>query len=270
VVAPTDAAVVTVMLRHSGMRLPPRLVATLEVESGLNDPMAVFLTMLLVEALLAPAEFSPGHAGLAFLREMGGGLMLGVAGGAAIAWLLRRLQPGPGLAPALCLAGAFTVFGGAQIAETSGFLALYVAGIIVGREVARDTGPAAEVMLPFFEALGWLAQISLFLMLGLLVTPHDIDVLPNLALGMVLIFIARPLSCLPCLLPLGFGLRQSLFASWVGLRGAVPVYLATIPLLLGVPHSEALFNAAFVIVITSLVIQGWTIGPVAKLLKVTE
>ena len=270
VVAPTDAAVVTVMLRHAGVRLPERLVAALEVESGFNDPMAVFLTMLLVETMLAPAEFSAGHAALMFAQEMVGGAVLGVAGGAALAWLLRRLKPGSALAPALCLAGAFTLFGGAQTVGASGFLALYLAGIVVGRDVTRQAAPDAEGMVAFFEALGWLAQITLFLMLGLLVTPHEIDVLPNLVLGLALIFVARPLACLPCLMPLGFGLRQSLFASWVGLRGAVPIYLAIIPLLMGAPHSEALFNAALVIVITSLVIQGWTIGPAARLLKVAE
>ena len=186
----------------------------------------------------------------------------------------------------MCLAGAFTLFGGAQIVGASGYLALYVAGIAVrhatgGPDAAIPDAaipdapipdapiPDAGVILPFFAALGWLAQIALFLMLGLLVTPHRIDVLPNLILGLALIFVARPLSCLPCLMPLGFGLRQSLFASWVGLRGAVPIYLAIIPLLLGVADSEPLFNAAFVIVITSLVIQGWTIGPAARLLKVT-
>jgi cell volume regulation protein A len=266
IVAPTDAAAVAVMLRGAKIRLPERLLAILEVESGLNDPMAVFLTMLLVELLIHPGSMDGPHGVLLFLEEMAGGVAFGLGGGAAIRWLIRRLRPGTQLAPTLAMAAALALFGGAQLVGASGFIALYLAGAVVG----DGEGDERAATIQFFDALSWLAQIALFLMLGLLVTPHDLIVLPNLVLALVLIFVARPVACLACLLPLRVRAREAGFASWVGLRGAVPIYLAIIPVLQGVPGAAGVFGAAFVIVVASLIIQGWTIRPVARLLRVEE
>jgi cell volume regulation protein A len=264
IVAPTDAAAVTVMLRQAGLRLPERLVAVLEVESGLNDPMSVFLTTLLVEMMLAPADASLGHAALLFVEEMLGGAVFGLAGGAALLWLVRRLRPGPTITPTLAVAAALALFGGAQSLGASGFVAVYLAGVVM------RTSDSAERLATehFFEALAWLAQIALFVMLGLLVNPHELVLIPNLLLGLVLIVAGRPLASLVCLLPFRFSLRQTGFAAWVGLRGAVPIYLAIIPVLAGVPRAGAIFGSAFVMVVVSLVVQGWTVGPAARLLRV--
>ncbi len=263
--APTDAAAVTVLLRLSKAEVPSRVVAALEVESGLNDPMSVFLTVSLVELLVSPQESGVGHAAVLFAEEMGGGAILGVASGCALVWLFRWLRTERTVFPVLAVGGALAVFGGAQTLSASGFLAVYVAGIIVG----NYEHPAAEPVKRFFGALGWLAQITLFLMLGLLVTPHDLPplILSALAVSAVLILVARPVGVMACLLPFGWTLREAAFIAWVGLRGAVPIYLTIIPLLAGVKSGPTLFNIVFVAVIVSVAVQGWTIAPAARLLK---
>ena len=263
-VAPTDAAAVAVLLRRARVAVPGRVSAALELESGLNDPMAVFLTVLLVQIILAPAGVSAREAIVLFVEEMAGGAIMGIGGGYALLFLLRRVRLEASLYPVLTLAGALTLFGGAQSLGASGFLAVYLMGLVTGTN-RHLAGPSIG---HFFEALAWLAQIVLFLMLGLLVTPHRLVPLiaPTLAVAAVLILLARPLACLCCLLPCGFSLRETGFVAWVGLRGAVPIYLATIPVLAGAPHANRLFGAAFVIVITSLVVQGWTIRPAARML----
>ena len=265
VLAPTDAAAVSVLLRMSGARVPSRVHGALEVESGLNDPMSVFLTVSLVTLLTAPDGLQPGHAALLFAEEMGGGAVIGLASGTVLLWLFRRLDAEKSVFPVLAIGGALTVFGGAQSLGASGFLAVYLAGLVV-----RNYGhPARETLIRFFDALGWLAQIVLFLMLGLLVTPHTLPpvVLPALAVAAVLIVAARPLAVLACLLPLGWRLRDAAFVSWVGLRGAVPIYLTIVPLLAGVRSARTLFDVVFVVVIVSVAVQGWTIGPAARLLR---
>lgn len=265
IVVPTDAAAVAVLLRMGGVKLPERVAGVLEVESGLNDPMSVFLTILLVGWLLAPTGLSAGHTLLLFAEEMGGGAAIGIGGGFALVWALRSLKTEAGLYPVLALAGALTLFGGAQSLGASGFLAVYLAGVIVGN---RDH-QAKRGVVRFFEAFAWLAQISLFLMLGLLVTPHELPpvVVPALAVAVALMLVARPAAVLLCLLPFRYSLREAAFVSWVGLRGAVPIYLAIIPVLAGVRDAELLFGVAFIVVIVSLVAQGWTIAPAARLLR---
>jgi potassium/hydrogen antiporter len=266
--APTDAAAVTSVLRASGLKLPKRVDAMLEVESGLNDPVSVFLTLLLVEALLAGHAIDWRHAGVLFLREMIGGAVLGVGGGFAMAAVLRWVRAPESLYPTLLLAAALVLFGAAQMLESSGFLAIYLSGVIV----ANRAGGRALGVAHAFEAFGWIAQIGLFLGLGLLVTPHDLVPLAWTAVevALVLIFIARPLSAFLCLKPFGFGWGESAFIGWVGLRGGVPIYLTIIPVLAGVPHGEVGFAVAFVIVLVSLVVQGWTVGPAARLFGLTK
>ena len=265
--APTDAAAVSVLLRLSRAAVPLRVTAALEVESGLNDPMSVFLTVGLVEVLTAPESLQTRSAVLLFLKEMGGGAAIGLASGYALLLLFRRLETERSVFPAVAVGGALVIFGGAQVLGASGFLAVYLAGVVVG----NYEHSAREPVTRFFGALGWLAQVALFLMLGLLVTPHQLPplVLPALAVTAVLILVARPAGVASCLLPFRWTTREVLFASWVGLRGAVPIYLTIIPLLAGVGAGQELFNIVFVVVIVSVTVQGWTITPAAKLLRLT-
>jgi len=262
--APTDAAAVAVLLRRAGAALPERLFALLEVESGLNDPMSVFLTFLLLHIIAAPNSVGIGGAALLFLEEMAGGAVLGLAGGWLLAQALQRLRLESSLAPVLALAGGLAIFGLAQLLGASGFLAIYLAAILTG----AAPHPAKLDVEHFFEGMAWLAQIVLFLMLGLLVTPHELPpYLADAIIGAaVLIFLARPAAVFSCLLPFGFSLRETAFASWVGLRGAVPIYLSIIPALADPQRDERLFASIFILVIASLIVQGWTVGLAARLL----
>jgi NhaP-type Na+/H+ and K+/H+ antiporter len=262
--APTDAAAVAVLLRRAGAALPERLFALLEVESGLNDPMSVFLTFLLLRLIAEPGSIGAGGAVLLFLEEMVGGAALGLAGGWLPAQSLKRLPIEAPLAPVLVLTGGLAVFGLAQLIGTSGFLATYLAAVIIGATQHR----ARQDVEHFFEGMAWLAQIVLFLMLGLLVTPEDLPLyLPGAVIGAaVLIFFARPVAVFACLMPFGFNLRETAFASWVGLRGAVPIYLSIIPGLADPHRDERLFASIFILVIASLVVQGWTVGSAVRLL----
>lgn len=265
VTAPTDAAAVSVLLRQSNVSVPSRVISALEVESGLNDPMSVFLTVGLVEVLTAPGGLSPAHAGLLFVREMAGGAAIGLAGGYGLLFLFRRLSTQHSVFPVIAVGGALALFGAAQMLEASGFLAVYLAGIIVG----NFDHAGREPVVRFFGALGWIAQIALFLMLGLLVTPHELPqhILAALLVAGVLIVIARPTAVFACLLPFRWRLKESAFVAWVGLRGAVPIFLTIIPLLVGIARAHAMFNIVFVVVIVSVAVQGWTIGPAARLLR---
>jgi NhaP-type Na+/H+ and K+/H+ antiporter len=264
VLAPTDAAAVNTLLRAARVAIPHRLTATLEVESGLNDPMSVFLTVLLVEVLTATGNFTTAHGVILFLEEMLGGAIVGLGGGYALLRLLRKLPVPASIYPVLALTSVLVVFGGAQVVGASGFLAVYLMGVIVG--VKGFDSHSALVYAA--EAFAWLAQIALFLMLGLLVTPHRLVPLvwPILAITAVLVLVARPVATFGCLLPFGFSARETAFASWVGLRGAVPIYLAIIPVLSGSPDAVLLFGSTFGVVIVSLVLQGWTIPLAARIL----
>jgi NhaP-type Na+/H+ and K+/H+ antiporter len=244
--------------------LPDRVTATLELESGLNDPMSVFLTVLLVHISMTPGDFATWHAVVLFVEEMAGGAIVGVLGGYALLWMLRTLPVQASVYPVLALASELVVFGAAQIFGASGFLAVYLMGLILG---VNQFEKHREVVYAW-EAFAWLAQITLFLMLGLLVTPHLLLPLawPILLITALLVIVARPAATFACLLPFGFSGSETAFASWVGLRGAVPIYLTIIPVLAGVPNSALLFGSTFGVVIVSLVLQGWTISPVAKLL----
>jgi cell volume regulation protein A len=264
VTAPTDAAAVSMLLGLSRAAVPPRVAAALEVESGLNDPMSVFLTVVLVDLLTQPSGLDAGRAALLFLEEMGGGAALGLVSGYTLLWLFRWLRTPPVVSPVLAVGGALALFGGAQVVGASGFLAVYMAGLIVG----NHDHPARQSVTRFFGTLGWLAQIALFLMLGLLVTPHELPsmIAPALVLSAALILVARPVAVIACLLPFGWTVREAAFVAWVGLRGAVPIYLTIIPLLADVRAGQILFDVVFVVVIVSVAIQGWTITPAAQLL----
>jgi len=265
VLAPTDAAAVNTLLRTARVAVPKRVTAMLEVESGFNDPMSVFLTLLLVQNLIAPHQATVGHAVTFFLAEMAGGGLMGVLGGYALLWLLRNLPIQPSISPVLAVTSVLVVFGGAQLVGASGFLAAYLMGVVVGVNEFESRRGVVYVT----EAFTWLAQISLFLILGLLVTPHRLLPVagPIMLITGVLVVLARPIATFVCLLPFGFSARETVFASWVGLRGAVPIYLTIIPVLAGFKEDGTiLFGATFGVVVVSLVVQGWTIAPVARLL----
>src|SRR6185312_4547556 len=177
-------------------------------------------------------------------------------------------RPTSSVRPLLVLGGALTVFGGAQMLGASGFLAAYLAGAVIG----NTDGTEGESIVRFFDTFGWLAQNALFLMLGLLVTPHKLPplLLPALAISAILVLIARPIAVAACLAPFRWTAREGAFVAWAGLRGGVPIYLTIIPLLAGVAAGQRLFEVVFVVVIVSVAVQGWTAKPVARLLDLHE
>lgn len=265
IVGSTDAAAVFSVLTNQGLALKARVGAALEIESGLNDPMAVFLTVLLVELVAKTVDgFSFWMLG-DFVWEMGVGAFVGIAGGKLLVMGIQRLSLSPGLYPLLALFGGILVFGLAAVVHSSGFLAVYLAGLVVGNKVSRGLYNIQR----FHDGFAWLAQIGLFLMLGLLVSPHELlDYgVTALLLGVVLIFIARPVAVWLSLVPFQFSWQEKTFISWVGLRGAVPIVLAMFPWIAGIENWEFFFNLAFVMVFLSLVLQGWTVGPAARMLR---
>ncbi len=263
-VAPTDAAAVFLLLHARGNEIGRRVSATLEVESGANDPTGIFLTIAAVNLLNHPGQSLTWGFALEFVRQMGGGAVIGVVGGYALLALINRVEIAAGLYPILAAAGGLLIFAGGQSLDASGFLAIYLAGLILGNHRHR----AHALISRFHDGLAWLAQILMFLMLGLLVTPHDL--LDNLAgtaaLSLVLILVARPVAVAVSLIPFRFRWREKAFIAWVGLRGAVPIFLATVPVLAGLPHGTQYFDIAFFVVLSSLLIQGWTVAPAARLL----
>ncbi|MDP1649786.1 MAG: potassium/proton antiporter [Rubrivivax sp.] len=269
IVGSTDAAAVFALLKSAGLRVSERLSSTLEIESGLNDPMAVFLVLTLTMALSQPAGLGAGAVALMFTQQALVGAAAGLAGGVAIAALLQRLPLGgtaDGLAGLLLLSSGIGVFGGAGWLGGSGFLAVYLFGLIVANRAPQ----VVERSLAAMDGFAWLAQALLFLLLGLLVTPRLLvdTVLPALGVAAVLMLVARPLAVALCLAPLRFTRGEIGFVSWVGLRGAVPVVLALFPLLAGVPKARELFEVAFVVVLASLVLQGATMARAAHLFGV--
>jgi cell volume regulation protein A len=265
VVASTDAAAVFFLVHARGLRLRPRVAATLEVESGSNDPFAVLLTILLVE-FLSIGEQSWRHV-LAVLAEQAVlGTIIGILGGRAIVAVLNRLGLAQGLHAPFVTISALVIYGLASALHASGFLAVYLAGLVVGNRPTR----AHNTVVVFLDAVTWLAQIVMFVLLGLLVWPVRLvdSIWPALAVAATLMFVARPAAVFLCLAPFRFPWREKAFISWVGLRGAVGIFLASIPLLVGLPNAHLYFDIAFVVVLTSLLIQGWTIAFAARRLHI--
>ncbi len=265
VVASTDAAAVFLLVHAQGLRLRPRVGATLEAESGTNDPFAVFLTLMLVE-LISVGDSSVWHVVLEFLRESMLGGIVGVIGGRLVVVALNRVALPQGLHAPFVTTAALVIFGVAQISHASGFLAVYLAGIIIGNRPTR----AHNSVVTFLDAATWLAQIVMFVLLGLLVSPHRLldSVVPAVMVALVLMLVARPLAVFLCLAPFPFNWREKLFIAWTGLRGAVAIFLASIPMLVGLSKAYLYFDVAFVVVIISLLLQGWTLAPAARLLHV--
>src|SRR5690606_19506333 len=217
IVGSTDAAAVFGLLRLAGLELKERTGATLEIESGTNDPMAIFLTITLVH-LLANSSANPGLSILLeFVQQMGVGLAVGASGGWLMTQILRRIHLPASLYPLFALAGGLSIFGLTNLWGGSGFLAIYIAGVIAG----NTSLPYGNDIHRFHVGLAWLSQIGMFLMLGLLITPSAMlpIIVPAIAIALVLIFVARPLAVAVSLVPFHFPWREQLFVSWCGLRG---------------------------------------------------
>ncbi len=265
IISSTDAAAVFSLLNGRGLHINERVEATLEIESGSNDPMAIFLTLLLIELILNVGD-SAWLPGLKMLvQQFGFGALAGLGGGYLMAQLANRVQFMEPMYPLLIMAGGISVFSATNLLGGSGFLAIYVMGVVLASRGLRRL-PA---ILQVHDGLAWLAQVSLFLLLGLLVAPGTLlETAPAaLLIAAVLIFLARPLSTLISLAPFGFSRREHLFIGWVGLRGAVPIVLALFPLMAEIPDSETIFQITFMVVLVSLVLQGSTLAPLARKLK---
>ncbi|WP_160011315.1 potassium/proton antiporter [Rhizobium sp. 18055] len=264
IVASTDAAAVFFLLRIGGINIRDKVRSTLEVESGTNDPMAIFLTIALVEVLASGERYHGINIGMLamFVQQMGLGVILGLLGGMMIVLIVGRLETDRGLTPIFVLALALLVFSFTGAVGGSGFLAVYVAGIYAGNRKL----PGYASIKRFQDGLTWLAQIIMFLVLGLLATPSQFPAIaiPAVLLALFLIFIARPLAVWLSLLPYDYTQQEIGFVAWVGLRGAVSILLAIMPILGGLENGQVYFNTAFIIVLVSLLVQGWTIKPVAK------
>lgn len=266
IVASTDAAAVFSLLRNSGVNLNERVVATLEVESGANDPMAIFLVLLLVQWMLAGEAHSGAAMLYEFLRQFGLGALGGVAGGLILAKLLAQVRLADGLYALLIVSGGLLLFSLVNGSGGSGFLAIYLAGLVIGNRPTHSTEHVLRVM----DGLAWLAQAGMFLVLGLLVTPSALlaDLHIAVAIAAFLMFIARPLAVWLSLVPFAIPGRETAFIAWVGLRGAVPIVLSLFPVMAGLQHSVLFFEVAFAVVLGSLLVQGTTVPWAARVLRV--
>ncbi|KPM25155.1 potassium/proton antiporter [Citromicrobium sp. RCC1885] len=263
IIASTDAAAVFAILRSTGLDLHGDVPALIEVESGSNDPMAIFLVGAALMFITVP-DFSPITLVPQFLLQMVLGAAVGFGAGYLLPEILKRSQyRHGGLAFVISIAAALIAYGLASVLGGNGFLAAYVAGLTAGNRTYR----ASTIVSTFQDGLAWLAQVVMFLTLGLLITPSNLTgvIVPGLAITFILMFIARPVSVFVCLAPFRqFGWRAKLFVSWAGLRGAVPIVLATFPIVAGVPSAFTIFNIVFFVVLLSSVIQGPTINWLAN------
>ena len=268
IISATDAAAVFSVLGARNIQLTGKLLPLLELESGTNDPMAVFLTLGLTRLLTNPHESVFGVIVL-FVQPMGVGAILGVLIGWAAIWLINRLNLDvEGLYRVFTIALVLFTYGLTAILGGSGFLAVYIAGLLLGNSSVQRVDRLSH----FHDSLAWLMQIAMFLILGLLVFPSHLPAVlgSGLLITVVAVFLARPVSVLIALLPVHMSLREKLFVSWVGLRGAVPIVLATFPLLAGVSKASLLFDLVFFVVLASVLLQGTTVTLVAKWLGVVK
>lgn len=264
IVGSTDAAAVFSLLSTRAVRLNNRISSALEIESGTNDPMAVMLTIGLVHYLLAPEHYGALEVAQLLSMQVVFGVALGYAGGYLLIRTLNEVTLGDSLYPLLAMFGGLLIYGVTATVGGSGFLAVYLAGLMLGNQPIR----AFASIKRFHDGIAWLAQIGMFLVLGLLATPSRmVEVaVPALITAAVLTFVARPIAVGISLLPFHFPWREQVYMSWVGLRGSVPMVLATFPLLAGLKNATLFFDVAFFIVLVSLIVQGWTVAPVARLL----
>ena len=269
VMSSTDSASVFSILRSKGVYLKQRLRPTLELESGSNDPMAYMLTIILIAYIQSGGmDFQEGIISL--IVQLGLGLIFGYFLGKASVWIINKVNvENQSLYPILLLAIIFFIFAATTLSKGNGYLAVYIAGFVVGNAKIVHK----KSIVTFFDGFTWLWQIAMFIMLGLLVNPHEL--LPvagiGLTVGIFMIIFARPISVFLCLLPFrNFSTKGKLYISWVGLRGAVPIIFATYPLIAGIENAGLIFNVVFFITILSLLIQGTSVTHVAKWLHLTD
>jgi cell volume regulation protein A len=265
-VAATDAAAVFAVLR--GSTLKRRLARALEGESGINDPIAVVLVLGCIASIQDPS-WGVADAIVLTVRSLGIGFLAGIAVGFGAVWALRRVRlPTAGLYPVASLAAAALAFGSADAVHGSGFLAVYLAGLVIG----SNSTPALRTIVTFHDGMAWLAQLGLFLILGLLVFPADLGniALEGTAIALATTVLARPAAAMLATIGAGFSLGERALLGWAGLRGAVPVVLATFAVTDHVQGGQLIFNVVFFVVLLSTVLQGTTIQPLARLLGATS
>ncbi|MEW9674031.1 potassium/proton antiporter [Ammoniphilus sp. 3BR4] len=266
IVGSTDAAAVFAVIGNQNIKR--KLSSTLEAESGTNDPMAVFLTISLIQLIQTP-ESSPFGIIFSFFWQMGFGLLMGLAMGKLSVWSINRINlDSSGLYPVLALAFAILTYSSTALLNGSGFLAVYVMAVFMGNSDLTFR----HSIFRFNEGFAWMMQILMFILLGLLVFPHQLFeiVWQGIALSLLLMFIARPLGVFLSTIKFGFTFKDKVFISWSGLKGAVPIVLATYPMIAGLENSQLLFNVVFFVVFTSALVQGATISPLAKKLGLSE
>jgi len=265
-VAATDSAAIFAVLR--GSRLRRRLARALEGESGMNDPVALLLVVGFID-WIEMTDYGVDDMALTLAGKLALGLAIGFVVGHAARWAFRNLDlPSPGLYPVASVATAALAYGVAELVHGSGFLSVYVAALILGTGVV----PAKQTTIAFHQGLSWVSQISLFFLLGLLVFPSQLgDVAAEaLLLSAALMFVARPLAAVVASALAPFDMRERLMLGWAGLRGAIPIWLATFPVIAGVEGADQIFNAIFFVVVTSTLIQGATFEPLAQRLGLTS
>lgn len=271
VMSSTDSASVFSILRSKKQGLKEQLRPMLELESGSNDPMAYMLTLLLIQIIQTPAgEVSMWYSFLMFIIQMSVGAIAGYLLGKLATWLMNRLNvDNQSLYPILLLACVFFIFSITELVKGNGYLAVYIAGLVVGNQKMQHK----RSVTTFFDGFTWLFQIVMFLTLGLLVNPRDLLPIAGLGLliGIFMILLARPISVFICLAPFRkMSTKAKVYVSWVGLRGAVPIIFATYPLIAQIPYASLIFNVVFFITIVSLLTQGTTVSYMAHLLKLAE
>lgn len=268
IVGSTDAAAVFSLLRNAGIHLNKRLKATLEIESASNDPMAIFLTVALLQILVNDMPFGLELAFM-FMQQMGLGALIGISVGVLLMRLINKINlQASGLYPILVAATGLLAFGLAANLGGSGFLAIFICGVIIGNQKFAFQ----KTTFLFHDGLAWLSQITMFVVLGLLIMPSELLSVwwQGLLIALVLMFVARPLAVIPIMKLFGFNAREITLVSWVGLRGSVPIILAIFPLMFGLPNAELIFNVVFFVVLLSATLQGWSLPWVARKLGLME